>query len=121
MSKQLCDVEVGDRLSVASGNRLSTSVPFTFRTAVKVTKTSIIDDTGQRWTMRGQKWGHSSSSYMWGEYLKVYDPSHEEANAEHLRRYGREIKCRKLANYNWSDASESVLDAVIALLKKDEA
>lgn len=108
-------LKVGDKLSV----RKHHTMPFEFRTVSAVHKNAVVDDSGQKWTMRGYMWGTSTDRYG-NVYACGYEPSHDRENEELERKYGEERRRRRIRdNAKWNKADRATLNKYISMMEED--
>lgn len=99
----LRNMNVGDRITINPGrNQL-----FVFRTVKEVHKNGVVDNTGQKWSMSGDRWG--CRDHWNGQTVQPFSPSHEEWNDAHRKQIEHARKANALSSYRWRDASEEVV------------
>lgn len=109
-------VKVGDRLTVCPHSYGHTPQPYKFVTAVKVTKTSVTDSEGERWTMAGRRWGNSGA---WsGALCRPFENSDENDNKMLLAEQAETWNRNRLLGVKWRTVDVAVIDECIAVLEK---
>ena len=111
--KQFQDLQVGDKITITSGRHGGYST--IIRTVAKVTKTSITDSDGGRWSMSGSLWG---SSFWDSSHANVYKDGDDKRVAKSIAADVRQHKVLVLDRVAWADHTDEVLDAVLAILQE---
>lgn len=106
-------LKVGDKIT----KRASTAEPPSVRTVVKVTKTSITDDKGDRWsTSRGRLWGETDSWHF--TTVEPWKPEHDQQIADAKKEWEEKKRRNIVVNFNYARLTQPVLDEIYAVLQK---
>ena len=105
--KDLTEVKVGDKLTVYTrAPHAGTSGHWQFRTAARVTATTVVDNLGWRWTKRGDRIGDGRYGYT---RCSLFTPQ-DEVNADNARK-AAEVRgmAYELTELKWREMPDEVI------------
>lgn len=103
-------LKVGDKITVRGSDRSPPSV----RTLTKVTKTSVTDDKGDRWTMGGRLWGEKGSWHF--TLCEPWKPEHDQQIADCKKEFEEKKRRNIVMHFNYSRLDQDTIDKVYAVL-----
>lgn len=111
--RTLNSLKVGDKITVIRSWGFSNFI-YEFRTIARITKTSITDSTGIRWTMRGDQWGVPPTSRS--ATAAPYESEHEDRAATATAERELTLMRNRCRDYHWKNAPREIVEAVCKLL-----
>lgn len=104
-------IKVGDRITIRSSRDMPS-----IRTVTKVTKTSITDDKGGRWSYPyGSEWGRE-----YGDRCEKWKPEHDAMIAECQKEFQAKRRRNFVHYYSFSGKPQELIDAVYEVLQRFE-
>lgn len=105
----ISQLKIGDKITIRPSSHEAPSI----RTIVKVTKTSVTDDKGSRWTLSGREWGSEGYSRSWCEPWK---PEHDKQIADARKEWSEKQRRNIVVHFNYSRLDQDTIDRVYAIL-----